>query len=100
VAALPIDRRVNSMYTTVIHYALDLVRTHGVAHAAAYLSYQGVEPPTVQRILFGGSEQRRMLASQHKRYVSSTNWSACGVTVIKPQRVLHSFWVRSRTQLS
>jgi hypothetical protein len=100
VAALPIDRRVNNMCTTFIHYALDLVQTHGVAHAAAYLSYQGVTPPTVQRILFGSSEQRRMLASQDKRYAGAENRSACDVTVIQPQRVRHSFWARARAQIS
>jgi hypothetical protein len=94
VAANPTERRVNSMYTTYIHHSLDLVHTHGVAYAVAYLSYQGVEAPTVQRILFGQGNERRLLASQQQHFTGTEG----GVhRAIKEQQTGHSFWMRART---
>jgi hypothetical protein len=58
------DRRLDQDQFRHLQHALDLLRTHGWRYAVMYLRNQRIAESTLQRVLFGEWQRRRVLSNK------------------------------------
>lgn len=58
------ERRLDGDQFCHLQHALDLLRTHGWRYAVVYLRNHRIAESTLQRVLFGEWQRRRVTANQ------------------------------------